>query len=62
MQRIQQALLQESATNQRVFALAYGDTATSAEEVAQEVGLSTQRVRQILSEVRQRLRVAVEKP
>jgi RNA polymerase sigma factor (sigma-70 family) len=61
LRRIQQALRQESAINQRVFALAHGDAALPAAEVAREAGLSTQRVRQILSEVRQRLRIALEK-
>lgn len=40
----------------RVFALSYGPSALSAAEIAAELGLSCQRVRQITCELRKRLR------
>lgn len=43
------------ATAQTIFRLAYGPERPTAAEIAQQVGLSTQRVRQTLCEVRRRL-------
>lgn len=40
----------------RVFALAYGPRAKKASEIAEDLGLSQQRVRQILCELRARMR------
>jgi RNA polymerase sigma-70 factor (ECF subfamily) len=47
---------QEKPSVQRIFSLAYGEPARSHQEIGREVGLSTQRVRQVLCEVRARLR------
>jgi RNA polymerase sigma factor (sigma-70 family) len=44
----------------RVFELAYGGEGLSHADVAERVGLSTQRVRQIVCEVRKLLRSAIE--
>lgn len=44
----------------KVFELAYGGEGLSHAEVAARVGLSTQRVRQIVCEVRKLLRAAIE--
>ncbi|HEY8041835.1 MAG TPA: sigma-70 family RNA polymerase sigma factor [Polyangiaceae bacterium] len=49
-----------SPSARKVFRLAYGGDGLSHAEVAQRVGLSLQRVRQILCEVRARLRTALE--
>jgi len=49
-----------SASAKRVFRLAYGGDGLSHTEVAAKVGLSLQRVRQILCEVRAKLRAALE--
>ncbi len=49
-----------SPSARRVFRLAYGGEGLSHTEVAQRVGLSLQRVRQILCEVRAKLRVELE--
>jgi RNA polymerase sigma factor (sigma-70 family) len=49
-----------SASAKRVFRLAYGGDGLSHAEVAERVGLSLQRVRQILCEVRAKLRTALE--
>jgi RNA polymerase sigma-70 factor (ECF subfamily) len=49
-----------SASAKRVFRLAYGGDGLSHAEVAERVGLSLQRVRQILCEVRAKLRSALE--
>ena len=49
-----------SSSAREVFRLAYGGQGLSHAEVAQRVGLSLQRVRQILCEVRAKLRVAME--
>jgi RNA polymerase sigma-70 factor (ECF subfamily) len=49
-----------SPRSRRVFRLAYGGEGLSHAEVAQRVGLSLQRVRQILCEVRAELRDALE--
>ena len=49
-----------SASAKKVFRLAYGGDGLSHTEVAERVGLSLQRVRQILCEVRAKLRTALE--
>jgi RNA polymerase sigma-70 factor (ECF subfamily) len=49
-----------SPTSRRVFRLAYGGEGLSHAEVAERVGLSLQRVRQILCEVRAELRDALQ--
>ena len=49
-----------SASAKQVFRLAYGGDGLSHAEVAARVGLSLQRVRQILCEVRAKLRTALE--
>jgi len=43
----------------RVFELMYGGRAHTAAEIAEQLGLSTQRVRQIASELRQKVRQAL---
>ncbi len=58
--RAQQALQQCSANAQRVFQLACDGQELPHAEVAARVGLSVQRVRQILCEVRKKLRGALE--
>jgi RNA polymerase sigma factor (sigma-70 family) len=62
-ERVSQALdvlAQCAPSARKVFRLAYGGEGLSHAEVAQRVGLSLQRVRQILCEVRAKLRVALE--
>jgi RNA polymerase sigma factor (sigma-70 family) len=49
-----------SPSAQEVFRLLYDHPPPSHDEVARRVGLSTQRVRQILCEVRKRIRQALE--
>jgi RNA polymerase sigma-70 factor (ECF subfamily) len=49
-----------SPSARKVFRLAYGGEGLSHAEVAERVGLSLQRVRQILCEVRAKLRTALE--
>jgi RNA polymerase sigma factor (sigma-70 family) len=49
-----------SPSARKVFRLAYGGEGLSHGEVAQRVGLSLQRVRQILCEIRAKLRVELE--
>lgn len=59
--RVQKALLALEPSQQRIFRLATEDGVPHA-EIAQSVGLSTQRVRQIIWEVRVRLRAQLEMP
>ena len=55
--RIIQAVVARSHTNaQRVFALLYGGTGMSAAQIAEQLGISEQRVRQITCELRARIR------
>lgn len=60
LERAQAALLGCSPSAQKVFRLLYDNPAISHAEAAQQVGLSLQRVRQILCEVRKKLRVVIE--
>ena len=50
-----------SASAQAVFRALYDDPPPSHDVVAKRVGLSVQRVRQILCEVRKKIREALEK-
>lgn len=55
--RVVRAVLDRAPANaRRVFALLYGERALSPTEVASELGLSVQRVRQIVCELRKRMR------
>jgi RNA polymerase sigma-70 factor (ECF subfamily) len=51
-----------SPSHQRVFRAMFGQPGASSAEVARATGLSVQRVRQIVCEVRKRLRAALEEP
>jgi RNA polymerase sigma factor (sigma-70 family) len=48
-----------SPTARRVFELSYGESGRDASEIAEEVGISIQRVRQITCELRKRIRGVV---
>jgi RNA polymerase sigma factor (sigma-70 family) len=55
--RVVRAVLDRAPANaRRVFALLYGERALTPTEVATELGLSVQRVRQIVCELRKRMR------
>jgi RNA polymerase sigma factor (sigma-70 family) len=58
--RAQAALDRCSSSAQEVFRLVYGSPGLPHDEAARRVGLSLQRVRHILSEVRTQLRAALE--
>jgi RNA polymerase sigma factor (sigma-70 family) len=58
--RAERVLAECSPSARKVFRLAYGGDGLSHAEVAKSVGLSLQRVRQILCEVRAKLRVAFD--
>jgi RNA polymerase sigma-70 factor (ECF subfamily) len=60
LRRAEEALADCSASARAVFALMYGEPPASAAETAARTGLSVQRVRQIVCEVRKRLRAALE--
>jgi DNA-directed RNA polymerase specialized sigma24 family protein len=60
LRRAQQALAACSPSAQRTFGLVYEQPGLAHAEVARQMGLSLQRVRQILCEVRQRIRSAIE--
>ena len=60
LSRIGEILRQQSPTAQRVFLLVHGGEGLSHAKVAARVGLSVQRVRQVMCELRQRLRAVVE--
>ncbi|MCA9707815.1 MAG: sigma-70 family RNA polymerase sigma factor [Myxococcales bacterium] len=51
-----------SPSAQRVFALLYGANAMTPAEAAAELGLSVQRVRQIVCELRKRIRAELDHP
>ncbi len=59
--RVVQAVLERASPNARqVFALLYGERALTPTEVADELGLSVQRVRQIVCELRKRMRAELD--
>jgi len=58
LERVRVALADCSASAQKVFRLAYTPPPRGQKEIAAELGLSVQRVRQVLSETRGRLRQA----
>jgi RNA polymerase sigma-70 factor (ECF subfamily) len=58
--RAEAVLARCSPSARRVFRLVYGDECMSHAEVAAQVGLSLQRVRQIVCEVRKLLRAEIE--
>lgn len=58
--RAQRVLAKCSPSARKVFALVYGGGNLSHADVAEQVGLSVQRVRQIVCEVRKELRKAFE--
>lgn len=61
--RVVHGVLDRASPNaQRVFALLYGERAMSPAEAAAELGLSVQRVRQIVCELRKRMRAAIAEP
>jgi len=59
MERVRRELDRCPARAREVFLAAYGEKSPRHAEVARDLGLSVQRVRQILCEVRARLRAAV---
>lgn len=59
MAKVIEALRSCSPTARKVFGLVYGTPGTSPAAVARELGLSLQRVRQILSETRMHIRNAL---
>lgn len=58
LERVRQALAECSANTQKIFRLAYTPPPREQKEIAAELGLSVQRVRQVLSDTRGRLRQA----
>jgi RNA polymerase sigma-70 factor (ECF subfamily) len=60
LERAEEVLSRCSQSARAVFQLAYGGDGLSHAQVASRVGLSLQRVRQILCEVRKELRAALE--
>ncbi|MDB4993472.1 MAG: hypothetical protein JWM74_904 [Myxococcaceae bacterium] len=56
----EKVLARSSSSARTVFRLAYGNPPLAHVDIAREAGLSLQRVRQILCEVRKELRVALE--
>ncbi len=60
--KLQLALEQESPLNRQVFELLYETPEVSHLDIASRVGLSLQRVRQIICEVRKRLKNTLEEP
>lgn len=60
VRRAEEALRACHPTAQRVFLAVYDDPERPQAEVAREVGLSLQRVRQIVCEVRKKLRAALD--
>jgi RNA polymerase sigma factor (sigma-70 family) len=59
LRRIAKVVEAASPTARRVFELSYGEPNCSASEVAEEIGISIQRVRQITCELRKRIRGVV---
>jgi len=61
--RVVRAVLEHASPNaKRVFALLYGERSLTPAEVADELGLSVQRVRQIVCELRKRMRAELTEP
>jgi RNA polymerase sigma-70 factor (ECF subfamily) len=60
LERARRELATCSGTSREVFRLAYGDTGMPHAEIARRMGLSLQRVRQVLCELRRKLRQAIE--
>jgi RNA polymerase sigma factor (sigma-70 family) len=60
LQRATEVLGRCTEQQQRVFRATYDDPSRPHAAIAEEVGLSTQRVRQILCEVRRKLQTAME--
>ena len=58
--RAREVLATFGVSHRRVFGAMYGGAGRSASEVASTTGLSVQRVRQIVCEVRKKLRAAME--
>ncbi len=59
LRRIAKVVEAASPTARRVFELSYGESTSSAAEIAEVVGISVQRVRQITCELRKRIRGVV---
>lgn len=61
--RVVRTVLDQASDNaRRVFGLLYGERAMTPAEVAHELGLSVQRVRQIVCELRKRMRAELTEP
>jgi RNA polymerase sigma-70 factor (ECF subfamily) len=60
LRRVLEVVARSYPSARRVFTLAFGPNPKAAPEIADELGLSCQRVRQILCELRQRMRTALE--
>ena len=60
IERTRRALADASKSAQEIFRLVYGEEGLSHDEVASRVGLSVQRVRQVLCQLRKRLRAELE--
>ncbi len=61
--RIVREVIDRASPNaQRIFAMLYGNDAMTPNEAAAELGLSVQRVRQIVCELRKRMRTALNEP
>lgn len=56
LRRIAKVVEAASPTARRVFELSYGEPSSSAAEIAEAIGISVQRVRQITCELRKRIR------
>ena len=62
LRTVRAVIARASPNAQRVFALLYGEKAMTPAEVAAELGLSVQRVRQIVCELRKRMRAELADP
>ena len=60
LRHVQAVVARAHPNAQRVFALLYGGSGLSASEIAEQLGLSVQRVRQIACELRQKIRRELE--
>ena len=59
LRRIAKVVEAASPTARRVFELSYGESNRDASEIAEEIGISIQRVRQVTCELRKRIRGVV---